>query len=314
MEISIIIVNWNSGPLLGDCLRSIRSFGSKHVGSVVVVDNGSTDDSLEGIEHLCAHDLAIIRNAQNVGFARACNAGAKRATTNFLLFLNPDARLSEHTLANALKAMTNKLPSRVAIVGAKLINSSGQVSRSCVRFPNTRRFLAHSLGIDRLAPKLGYSMADWDHTESRDVDHVIGAFLLIRTAAFVEAGGFDERFFVYLEDLDLSREVSRHGWCSWYESTAVAFHVGGGTSSQVKPQRLFYSLRSRVLYAKKHLGSFGFAAVTASTLLIEPWSRLFAACMRRDLAMATETRDAYRWLWRWFLTGCRQNGAVSPPG
>jgi GT2 family glycosyltransferase len=311
--VTIIIVNWNAGSLLSDCLLSIKQFGGHDVAKVVVVDNGSTDGSVEAIERLEIPNLETVRMHENVGFARACNQGASRVSTDFMLFLNPDARLSEHTLENALKAMTNKLPSRVAIVGAKLINSSGQVSRSCVRFPNTRRFLAHSLGIDRLAPKLGYSMADWDHTESRDVDHVIGAFLLIRTAAFVEAGGFDERFFLYLEDLDLSREVSRHGWCSWYESTSVAFHVGGGTSSQVKPQRLFYSLRSRVLYSKKHLGSFGFAAVTASTLLIEPWSRLFAACMRRDLAMATETRDAYRWLWRWFLTGCKQNGAISPP-
>ena len=311
--VTVIIVNWNAGSLLSDCLLSIKQFGGHGVAKVVVVDNGSTDGSVEAIERLEIPKLETVRMYENVGFARACNAGASRVSTDFMLFLNPDARLSEHTLENSLQAMKNRSHARVAIVGARLIDASGQVARSCARFPNTFRFIAYALGIDRLAPKLGYCMVDWDHNESRMVDHVIGAFFLIRTQAFVEAGGFDETFFVYLEDLDLSVAVSQRGWQSWYESTSVAFHVGGGTSAQAKPQRLFYSLRSRILYARKHLCCLGYTTVTATTLLIEPCARLAAAGMRRDIDMARETRDAYRWLWHWFLTGCKQNGAISPP-
>lgn len=313
MEISIIIVNWNAGSLLTDCLLSIAQFGGNHVAKVVVIDNGSTDGSVDAIERLGIPTLEIIRNRENAGFASACNQGAKLSTSEFILFLNPDARLNDSTLENALNAMFTPARSRVAIVGAQLVDPTGQIARSCARFPSATRFIAHAIGIDRLIPTIGYSMTEWNHAVSREVDHVIGAFFLIRREAFVEAGGFDERFFVYLEDLDLSRAVSRHGWRSWFESTSVAFHVGGGTSLKAKPQRLFYSLRSRLLYARKHFSALGYTAAAFATLCIEPGSRLLAACMRRDSAMAAETRDAYRWLWQWFLAGCRDNGARLPP-
>lgn len=313
MEISIIIVNWNSGPLLGDCLRSIRSFGSKHVGSVVVVDNGSTDDSLEGIEQLCVHDLAIIRNAQNVGFARACNQGARLATTPYLLFLNPDARLLDSTLAAAREQLSSTQWPFVGIVGAQLLDSGNRVSRSCSRHPTAIGIISRSLGVDRIFRSQSHFLLQWDHSETRIVDQVIGACYLVRTDVFAQLGGFDERFFVYFEEVDFAIRASQQGWKTVYCAEATAFHLGGGTSRQAKPQRLFYSLRSRLLYARKHFGSLGYMAAAFATLCIEPGSRLVFACLRRDSANVVETRDAYRWLWHWFLTGCKQNGAISPP-
>jgi GT2 family glycosyltransferase len=299
--ITIVIVNWNSGSLLVDCLSSIAEFGGTEVEKVIVVDNGSTDGSLVGVDALGVRPLEVIRNLENQGFARACNAGARAASSEFLLFLNPDARLMRDTLVNARRAMTEHNPTGVAIVGAQLIDESGSIARSCAKFPSPLRFVLHALGVDRVLPGLGCAMTTWDHSYSREVDHVIGAFYLIRTSVFHQLVGFDEAFFVYLEDLDMSLRASQRGWRSWFESSAVAFHMGGGASRQAKPQRLFYSLRSRILYARKHFGALGYSAVIVTTLALEPCTRLLAAAIQRDRAVAAETLGGYRLLWRWFF-------------
>lgn len=311
--VTIIIVNWNAGSLLSDCLLSIKQFGGHDVAKVVVVDNGSTDGSVEAIERLEIPKLETVRMHENVGFARACNQGARLATTPFLLFLNPDARLLDSTLATACAQLGSTQWTFVGIVGAQLIDSRNQVSRSCSRHPTALGIISRSLGVDRIFPSQSHFLLQWDHSETRIVDQVIGACYFVRTDVFAQLGGFDERFFVYFEEVDFAIRASQQGWKTVYCADATAFHLGGGTSRHAKPQRLYYSLRSRLLYARKHFGSFGYMAAAFATLCIEPGSRLVFACLRRDSAIVVETRDAYRWLWHWFLTGCKQNGAISPP-
>jgi len=142
-------------------------------------------------------------------------------------------------------------------------------------------------------------MAEWPHDITRDVDHVIGAFFLVRRSLFESLGRFDERFFVYLEDLDFSYRARQAGWRSVYLANAQAFHAGGGTSHQVKARRLFYSLRSRLLYAAKHFSKSGAALVFLATLLLEPLSRSAWALMRRSLPSLKETWQGYGMLWCW---------------
>jgi GT2 family glycosyltransferase len=303
MRVSIVIVNWNSGALLSQCLQSIESFGGDLVARVIVVDNASTDGSIAMAERLKSQRIEIIHNNDNIGFARACNAGARGVSSEFVLFLNPDTRLMKSALANAVRAMDERIRSGVGIVGTQLIDEFGAISRCCARFPGPRHFVIHGFGVDRIFPAAGFLMGDWDHSRSREVDHVIGAFFLVRMAVFNQLAGFDERFFVYLEDLDFSQRAARSGWKSWYEASAKVFHVGGGTSRQAKPQRLFYSLRSRILYSRKHFSSLGHLAVAITTLFIEPCSRLLAAAARRDVPMAIETCLGFRRLWRWAFSG-----------
>jgi GT2 family glycosyltransferase len=150
-------------------------------------------------------------------------------------------------------------------------------------------------------------MAEWDHASILQVDHVIGAFFLVRREIFNSLNGFDDRFFVYLEDLDFSFRARKAGWRSMYLADAQAFHAGGGTSNQVKARRLFYSLRSRLLYAFKHFSWLGAIAVVLATLLVEPLSRSAQALFRASLSTLRETWAAYGMLWRWlpqwFLKG-----------
>ncbi|MEA3015739.1 MAG: hypothetical protein QOI38_461, partial [Sphingomonadales bacterium] len=115
-------------------------------------------------------------------------------------------------------------------------------------------------------------------------------------SVFEAVGGFDERFFVYLEDMDLSCRVAKAGWKIWYLAEAVAFHKGGGTSEQVKAARQFYSTRSRLLYAAKHLSPAKSAFVFAATMTLEPAARLARALLRRSVPEIRETLAAYRML------------------
>jgi GT2 family glycosyltransferase len=280
--IRVVVVNWNSGHWLARCLDSLREHAGPGLAEVVVVDNGSTD----GSEQVAlAPNQRLLRAGANLGFAKACNLGAKGATAPYLLFLNPDAAVREGTIETVLRFMESEAASRVAVCGVRLVGEDGIAQHHATVFPTARTMFRAE---DRTLR--------FDHLSSREVDHVIGAFYLIRRSVFEAVGGFDERFFVYLEDMDLSYRVAKAGWKIWYLAEAVAFHKGGGTSEQVKAARQFYSTRSRLLYAAKHLSPAKSALVFAATMTLEPAARLARALARRSLPEIRETLAAYRML------------------
>lgn len=298
--ISIVIVNWNAGSQLADAVESILQHHHSLVSMLVVVDNASSDDSLARAEALgnLPFPIQIIRNAQNLGFGVACNQGAALANSEYLLFLNPDAALYKNTLPKVLAYMQNPCNAKVGICSVQLLDEAGQISRTCARFPTALGFMAHATGLNRLFPRLGHTMAEWQHDQTRQVDQVIGAFFLVRRNLFETLGRFDARFFVYMEDVDFSRRAHNAGWHSVYISSAQAFHVGNGTSRQIKARRLFYSLRSRLLYTFKHFNVLGVTAVLLATLFIEPLSRSVLAIARRSWTTLKETWVAYALLYR----------------
>ncbi len=278
LSLSIVIVNWNSGEQLRECLASLDTSSMRlppgsALQQVVVVDNGSTDGSSKGLALPCAR-LSMIRNEGNRGFAAACNQGAAGLDADLILFLNPDTRLFDDSLALPLAHLAEPAHARTGIAGIQIIDEAGRVARSCARFPTVRHFACQALAIDRLLPGLGHAMREWDHADSRPVDQVIGAFFLIRRGLFEQLGGFDERFFVYFEEVDLSLRAHKAGWRSMYFADARAFHKGGGTSDQIKARRLFYSLRSRLAFGRKHFGLARRGALLLVTLAVEPLSRL----------------------------------------
>lgn len=297
----IVIVNWNSGPQLRSCSESIGTArkDSFRLSRVVVVDNASADGSGENLGDF-GFNLVVIRNETNRGFAAACNQGARGSDSDYLLFLNPDTRLFEDSLDKPIAFMEHPDNRKVGIVGIQLIDEQGRISRTCTRLPNPRQFFAQILGLDRIAPRLFQShfMWEWDHEESRDVDHVMGSFYLIRRKIFEKLRGFDERFFVYLEDLDLSFRAHRLGWSSFYMADVKAFHKGGGTSEQIRSVRLFYSLRSRIFYSHKHFDLASATLLTLATLILEPLVRSIWSVVRLAFRELSETMQAYSILWR----------------
>lgn len=300
--VDIIIVNWNSGKQLCNCLQSIAATTKVNwrLGKVVVVDNASTDGSAKDITTNYNLPLIIIYNDTNRGFAAACNQGAKECKADYILFLNPDTVLFENSLSVPLEFMERPENQNIGIVGIQLVDDKGPVSRTCARFPTPARFFVKMLGLDRLFPNffLGHFMKEWDHGNTREVDHVMGAFFLVRRTLFEILNGFDERFFVYLEDLDFSLRASERGWKSFYLADAQAYHKGGGTSEQVKAKRLFYSLRSRILYSYKHFNWLSATLLMLGTMIVEPLSRIAFCIARRSGGDIVETCKAYFMLWR----------------
>jgi len=154
--------------------------------------------------------------------------------------------------------------------------------------------VGQSIGFDRLAPSVFPPLfnSDWAHDETRVVDQVMGAFFLVRRNLFEALGGFDERFFVYYEDLDFAVRARAKGWSSVYLASASAFHRGQGTTAGATARRTLYFCRSRILYAGKHFGVVGATAVTLATLAFEPIVRLV---MRPSSAAGTLRAFAALW-------------------
>lgn len=298
--IDIVIVNWNSGARLRECLSSIGTLtGEIDDITVTVVDNASTDGSANDLPRL-SRPVWIIRNPGNEGFGRACNLGAQRGTAKYLLFLNPDTRLHPGALSVPFCFMESESAVRVGICGVQCVDATGAVARSCARFPTPGRMVAHSLGLDRLLPRIfpPHFLGEWPHDTDRAVDQVIGAFFFVRRELFERLGGFDVRFFVYYEDLDFALRARRAGWSSHYLAAATVYHEGGGTSRQVTARRLFYSLRSKLAFARKHFSGGGFVAVLLATLFLEPLSRTAYALLKGDRKGVADTIKAYLTLYR----------------
>ena len=297
--LDIVIVNWNTGLLLRECLESIvTAQNGVALDRVIVVDNASTDGSLDALTKTKL-PYTLIRNTENKGFAAACNQGAQGSSADYLLFLNPDTRLFADSLSVPLAFMEAAQNQAVGICGIQLLDEQAKISRSCTRFPTPRMFYTQIFGFNRLFPGVfsSHFMEEWGHDEDRKVDHVIGAFFLVRRRLFEQLSGFDQRFFVYLEDLDFSYRAKKSGWESRYLVKAHAYHKGGGTSEQVKARRLFYSLRSRILYGYKHFSTIQASLLLLATLFLEPLTRLLLNALRGSFSGLQETISGYLMLY-----------------
>lgn len=300
--VSAIIVNWNAGSQLIDAISSLARFHHGFVVSVVIVDNASTDNSMMTVGALVdlPFQIHIIRNLVNVGFAAACNQGAKLVSSDYLLFLNPDTELFENSVVVPLSFMEKKSNKNVGICSIQLVGKSGHVDRSCSYFPSLVRFVVQTTGLCKISALrgAGIKMADWDHLSTKSVDQVIGAFFFLRQKVFSDLKGFDERFFVYFEEVDFCVRAKQAGWKTVYLKEAQAYHQGGGTSGQIRDIRLFYSLRSRLLYAMKHFSPWQTVLLFGLTLLLEPFTRISFSILCGSRLNVENTLKAYSMLYR----------------
>ncbi|MCJ2071379.1 glycosyltransferase family 2 protein [Methylobacterium sp. J-030] len=287
--LDVVIVNWNGGALLRACLASLAAAQDAGSVQVIVVDNASTDGSADDLPPL-PRPLRLIRNADNLGFGRACDQGAAAGAAPAILFLNPDTQVEPGALGVARAALL--ADPRTGIVGARLIDPDGRTARSCARAPTALGLLGRALALDRLGLVPPHFLRDWDHAEDRTVDQVMGAFLMIRRDLFARLGGFDPRFFVYWEDADLCTRARVAGFSVRHVAGAVARHLGQGTTRQVRARRLFYFLRSQILYAGKHHGAAAALALTAVSFGAQIPLRLALALAHRSPAEAAEVLRA----------------------
>ena len=296
-DLDIVVVNWNAGNKLLECLDSIQHSNvdaAVQLAKCIVVDNASSDGSIDLIRDMDL-PLKLITNTENKGFGFASNQGAKCGNSEYILFLNPDVQLFPDSLSNSISFMESCTDLQIGVLGIQMIDQKGAIHRNVARFPSPTSLFYQMLGIDRLMPRLfpPHFMTDWSHLENRVVDQVPGSFFLVRRAVFDQLHGFDERFFMYFEDLDLAYRARKAGWVNYYLSSVRAFHHGGGTTDQVKALRLFYVLRSRLYYAAKHFGYSYALWIMIASFAFEIWVRLGWSLVRFSARNFRETLQAY---------------------
>ncbi|MFJ3669985.1 glycosyltransferase family 2 protein [Streptomyces sp. NPDC090106] len=305
--VDVVIVNWNTGPCLADCVRSIARAdrSALRVARIVVVDNASTDGSLRDLAP-GPIPLDVVRNTRNLGFATACNQGAVRGDGDLLLFLNPDTELYPDTLGAVAAFLPTEAARGIGICGGRMLDAHGRPGVSCSRFPTLRVLAGKATGLDRLAPAL-FPPHHLSPTASGPVDEVIGAFFLLRRTLFERLGGFDERYFLYFEETDLALRARHRGLASYHLHEARVRHLGGVSSAQLGAGRLTHSLRGRTRYTFSHWPPSHARLLLALTLTVEPAARLARAALRRSAPEARAVLAGYEGYLRWLIHDWRRS-------
>lgn len=296
-KIDIIIVNWNGGQLIIDCIHALYKSAYKDF-TVHIIDNGSTDDSCKKIPVF--KNLHIYYMGINIGFGKACNEALKYTTGEFILLLNPDTKIQPETIKKAITFLNSH--NDCAVYGCAQIDDSGSIMRTCGRFPNMLTFCNDVLGLANIAPAIfinGFIRTEWDHSYSTYVNHVMGSFYLIRRSVIDKIGFMDDRYFVYLEDLDLSLRIRKAGYKIFYDAENKIFHKGGGISQQIKAKRLFYSLHAKHEFIKKYFNAFAFIICDCTLLFISPIVRLlYTIITLKNIKTYKEITSAYLMLYK----------------
>ena len=273
-DISIIIVNWKVKDLLEKSLSSIFAYQKDYQVEVLVVDNNSQDGSVAMIKEKFPQ-VILISLSDNIGFGAANNLAIKEAQAEYIFLLNPDTEITEDFLDRALTYLKNN-PS-VGIMAPRIINSDGSKQLSIRRHPD---LLSQVLIMFKLKNILvnnkilnNYLLKDFDYNKEQTVDQIMGAAMLIRKSVFEKIGTFDEKFFVWFEEVDLCYRVNQKGYKAYFISDIGAYHKGGGCSDNVIPERLFYSWRSRIKYGEKHFKFDDLFLLYVTTFIIEPIAR-----------------------------------------
>lgn len=260
-DVDAIVVNWNGRDQTPVALDSLLRSGSVRV---IVSDNGSTDGSVALLRERYGERITIVENGENLGFGAGVNRGAKAGSSPFLFLLNPDANVHDGAI-EALAAFMQAHP-KCAIAGPKVFESGGGVAQSCGEFDTwAGAFLRSSAWGEwpifrRFAN--GASLRGWNYGTPRRVDLVIGAAMMVRREVFEQLGGFDERYFMYHEEVDLAKRVADAGFESWFVPDARASHIGMGSSGGKNVER--WKTQSRRYYWIKHHGRFWYYSLSAA--------------------------------------------------
>jgi GT2 family glycosyltransferase len=297
--VDVAIVNWNSGKFLRQVLESLGKVREDvyQLGCVAVVDNSSTDDSMMDLPTLGGR-VSLDRAEENLGFARGCNRGARKGSGDYILFLNPDTLLPNGAISTCVTFMEMRANNQVGICGVRLVDELGNSAVCAARFPNLYDFASKALGLCELFPNRfpPYVLPAGEPLQSGFVDQIIGAFFFVRRSVFAQCGGFDERFFLYFEELDFSLRARALGQLSFFLAEEKVFHKGGVSSEQVKDLRLAYSWRSRIAYGAKHFSTLELVGLILITTLVEPVTRIARALLICRFSEAAHTIKAWSYL------------------
>ena len=253
-DLAIIIVSWNTKKLIKDCLLSIKSSIHHTSYEVFVVDNNSSDGTVQMLRSEF-NDINIIANKTNEGFAKANNEAIKISDSKYVMLLNPDTIVKD----NALDIMVDYMEKNkeVGITGCKLFNKDGSLQESCRRFPDIKTYSCILLKLHTLFPNMkclkNYFMKDMDYDKINEVDQVMGAALMFRSNVLGEKSFLDEDYWIWFEEVDFCYKVKKKGYKIVYIPNANIVHYKAQSFSQllkVRQQKIFN--RSLLVYFSKN--------------------------------------------------------------
>lgn len=294
-DITVCIVNWNTKELLRECLKSVFELTGGVSFEVIVVDNASTDGSASMVRRSFP-GCRLIECESNVGFVMANNLGLRGANGKYFLYLNPDTKL----VTNALYDMYGFLEENTAFgaAGCRLVGPDGEIQYTCAAaFPTPFNELCHLFFLNRIFPgsrllssrELGY----WDHKDSRPVECVSGACMMVKTSVLKLLNGFDEKIFMYAEDTDLCYRIRKAGFGIYYLASSAVIHYEGG-SSRKKKNRNFAALMQResnYYFFRKHCP--GREKAYALAVFLGSAFRVLAATIALPLLIARKDEGSF---------------------
>lgn len=253
MDVSVIIVSWNTRDILRDCLDSVYAQTKAVSFEVIVIDNASADGSAE----LVKRDFAAVRlleNADNRGFAAANNQGMRLAAGRYVLLLNSDTVVLDGAIDKTV-AFADRNP-EAAVIGCRVLNRDRTLQPTCFMYPSVLNMFLFATGLNKLFPSSRFfgreQMTWWKRDGVRDVEVVTGCFMLARRAAIDQVGLMDESFFMYGEETDWCFRFARAGWRVLFAPHGEIIHLGGASSSQAANE-MTLQLKAGVLqFLHKH--------------------------------------------------------------
>jgi GT2 family glycosyltransferase len=270
VELSIIIVSWNTRELLFDCLQSLQNEIRGIDAQVWVIDNASTDGSPAAVREKFP-EVNLLVNTENVGFSRANNQGAAQASGKTIMFLNSDTVVKSGSVLPLLRYL--QANPGAGACGPLLRNPDGSLQESCYPFPSLSRELWRLLHLDALLPYGTYRMEGWDLRANREVQVIKGACLVVRRDVLERVGTFDPDYFMYTEEVDLCFRIHRAGWKLFWLPQSEIIHYGGQSTRQAAP-RMFQSLyQTKILFFRKNYGQVS-ANLYKFILWVTSWIRI----------------------------------------
>jgi N-acetylglucosaminyl-diphospho-decaprenol L-rhamnosyltransferase len=247
-----VVINYEAGSALRECVRSLREDTSAgHPPHVVVVDNGSSDGSAADVARSLP-EVTMLHPGANLGYARAANLGIAATDAPVVAICNPDLEVREGAAAALVRRLASEAD--LGAVGPMIRNTDGTIYPSARSVPRVRDAIGHGLLglVWRTNPfTRRYRQLDADPGRPRDVDWVSGAAVWLRREALATVGGWDERYFMYVEDVDLCWQLRQHGWRVAYEPGAVITHVQGATTAKHPYRMIAEHHRSLYRFASK---------------------------------------------------------------
>jgi GT2 family glycosyltransferase len=251
MLLSIIIVSWNTRDLLESCLRSIYENPPLGDFEIWLVDNASSDHSVEMVKDLFPK-VKLIENEHNPGFAQGNNQAIQMSTGKYVMLLNPDTEVKPGALDHLVCFLEDN--PRAGGAGARLVSPDGGLQHSCHPDLTLSREMWRLFHLDKLRTYGTYNMQQWDMKQPREVDVLQGAALVLRTEALKRVGLFDEDYFMYTEEVDLCYRLRKAGWLLYWVPEAVVLHYGGQSTKLVKEKMFLTLYESRLRFFRKHHG------------------------------------------------------------